>query len=125
MAVLLVVCRPDTLVSYEDNDIIQALDAEQGPGTVVEANSPQRFEFCYITDKSVTDSEITNLMVSLEEEDPLDPSGPPLVLEKRRYGVDLSYDSAFLTYAPYATAPEDIKFTWAEFEPKIIDKASE
>lgn len=125
MAVLLVVCKPDTLVSYDDNDIIQALDAEQSPGTVVEQNAPARFEFCYITDREVIDSEIMNLMVPLEEEDPLDPSGLPIMVEKRRYGVNLSYDPAFLTYAPYATAPEDIKFTWAEFEPKIIDKAPE
>jgi hypothetical protein len=126
MASLVIIAKPSGGLTYDDNDVVQLLPAEQNPGASVAQNTPPRFLFCYITDKDVSDPEIVDLMAPYEGDliDPQDPDQGREQLGKRKNTCTLPgpIDLACQTYHPYDEAPGQVKFTWAQFQALTAQK---
>lgn len=116
MPCLLVVSLPRTRLSAEDYDVICALPVGQSPGARVVQNNPTRFAFVWISDKTVDDPEIQELI----EPDWSEPNevGKRELLGRRRRKLDLGALPGqlrrFHDYHEFQDAPASVKLTHAE-----------
>lgn len=112
---------------YSDLDIMQVLDADQSPGTVVEANTPNRYGFFYVSDREVDDPGVVAFM----EQHTTGTGDSITVVSHRKWGgvrANIPGDaSRFLTYHPWggdgALVPSDVKFTAANLLAFLRDKS--
>ena len=112
---------------YGDLDIIQVLDADQSPGTVVEANTPARFGFFYVHDKDVTDPGVVRFM----EQHTTGTGDEISIVSHRKWGgvrANIPGDAMRLTvYHPWggdgSTVPSNVKFSAANVLAFLRDKS--
>lgn len=119
MRTILLISTPSSILTYEDGDVISALDGNTSPGTSVESNVSGCWSFLYVSDKEHTDTEMTDLLQT-------DSSGVDEtydIIHKRRYFLTLPGDaSSYTTYYDYDEAPSEMKKTWADVSGLISDK---
>ncbi len=112
MATLLLISTPGGLLTYEDSDIVDCMEADKNPGRAVTANEGGHWTFVYITDKTCHETMMLRQpRVEGEGEEQTQTA-------KRRFCCVLPKESEEVckTYRTLAAAPAEQKFTWAEFE---------
>jgi hypothetical protein len=121
MATLLCISTPAGLLTYEDGDIVCALEATQSPGRAVEANPNGHWSFVFVTDREHNSEDITGLIAP--NSIPGEEEGMDEFLGKRRFTVALPGDPAqYQTYTAFDEAPAAMKMTWAELSALVSDK---
>ena len=116
---LLITAKPQGGLTFEDNDVVEVLDGRINPGTAVSPTN-SNFLFCYVSDKTVDDPEVRQLVTDLSELG----DEPPVTLKKRRYQVTLT-GSEFKTWVPEDEAEEaGIVKTWTEIQALLTDKGA-
>ena len=119
MQTLLLISTPSGGLTYEDGDVVYAIDAAYGPGTEVVANSSKSWSFVYITDKDHNDPDITQLLE-------LNTSGSEeseIMVSKRRYYLTLPGEvSDYTTYYEFDQAPAAMKMAWSDLSGLVNDK---
>ena len=111
---LIVTARPGGGLSFDGNDVIQVLDADQHPGAAVSPAS-SGFLFCYVSDRAHDDPDLVALMAPRLNDD-------ADLLDKRRYQLILE-GTAFEAWVPAGQAQAvGMQKTWAEVQDLIVDK---
>ena len=119
MATLLLISTPGGKLTYEDHDIVDCMEADLSPGRAVEANEGGHWSFIYITDK------ICMQTMMLRSPRTSGQGEEETQVAKRKFCCVLPPESAETckTFRKLEDAPDEQKFTWAEFEASLcVDK---